>query len=887
MSKNKRSFSNVLAWFLVFILAVPVIGGILYFTVPKFKEFADEKLKIEQSKEPEVETDKENAELVAGLKEEIATNKQVISNLNSELEKQRVEVTKLQNEAKSSEELIKTLQTNIASKQTELESVISEKEALEEREEELRLDVNAKISEIENLRANILTKEESINELEADIQTKQTELENLRNEANADAETIASLEADIQAKQSTLESLQLQAEEDNQTIINLQNDISEMEAELSELKENADADAETIASLEANIQEKQNLVNELQTIKTNNETTIASLQTEVSNKQTTINNLQTEVSNKQSTIDSLNVTITEKNNLISELEAQAEEDAERLESLETAYINSQTYLEQARADINTKDAQIIQLSEDIDLIEAERDSLQESITLKNNEIITLQGNITSLENSIVAKESEIASLNNQIQVLEDALNKDDSKIYLGDLMKIANDIGTTLTYKKISDYEYFVFSSNASGLGGVYVLNTLDNSITNIISSTDKYSVFNMIENVGCLISSSSLNNVYFYEYATRETTELSIKLRTLNLSFVTSSGKIYVASNALGSLYKFDIDNKELIVVDSTSRVYLNQACEIGNGKILSSNNSSSNPNLILINSKTDEVELIEATNYSSLVAVGENDALLIKQSDGSLCCFNGESKTIVSLNGGSYNLFYKIDENKILVRDKSNYFHLYNHQDKSITALEIKSSSAVYYYNLLNGDALIYEQSVSQSSCPIYLFNNTDNTLVQISSNLNVASITDFGSYIKLVQKNTGYERYYILGTSEIVSEKPVIVNFVSLTQDGEGNVSSGEYGKPVVSPSALKVNGSIELTESGAIDGYYLSGIYADLELTNLVVDWLSGETAINYSDVSSLIDTETNTLTLYAVFMQSDSNSNPGQSKPGFDEGGREE
>lgn len=183
-----KTLWNICKSILLLALTGVIVWTVLYFTVPKVKDWTNDKvLKIDQSKD-----DEEKKQLLA----ENEDLKKKIDSLTSQATTVSTELT--------------TVKAELAEKKTALENATAEKTALETKVGNLTV----KVSELENSNsatsAELENKKQELATAQADLQTKTSEVETLTAEKTALENQKTALESQIQNLQARVAELETQ-----------------------------------------------------------------------------------------------------------------------------------------------------------------------------------------------------------------------------------------------------------------------------------------------------------------------------------------------------------------------------------------------------------------------------------------------------------------------------------------------------------------------------------------------------------------------------------------------------------------------------------------------------------------------------------------------------
>lgn len=164
-----------------------IVWTVLYFTVPKVKDWTNEVLKIDQSK-----NDEEKKQLIAE---------------NEDLKKQ---INSLTSQATTVSTELTTVKAELSEKKTALEKATADKAELETKVGNL----STKVAELENSNsatsAELENKKQELATAQADLQTKTTEVETLTTEKTALENQKTALESQIQNLQARVSELETQ-----------------------------------------------------------------------------------------------------------------------------------------------------------------------------------------------------------------------------------------------------------------------------------------------------------------------------------------------------------------------------------------------------------------------------------------------------------------------------------------------------------------------------------------------------------------------------------------------------------------------------------------------------------------------------------------------------
>lgn len=168
-----------------------IVWTVLYFSVPKVKDWTNDKvLKIDQSKD-----DEEKKQLLAE---------------NEDLKKQ---IDSLTSQATTVSTELTTVKTELSEKKTALEKATADKAELETKVGNL----SAKVAELENSNsatsAELENKKQELATAQADLQTKTAEVENLTTEKTALENQKTALESQLAEKQNQIQILQAKVAE--------------------------------------------------------------------------------------------------------------------------------------------------------------------------------------------------------------------------------------------------------------------------------------------------------------------------------------------------------------------------------------------------------------------------------------------------------------------------------------------------------------------------------------------------------------------------------------------------------------------------------------------------------------------------------------------------
>lgn len=554
---------------------------------------------------------------------------------------------------------------------------------------------------IENLQSKL---EETIAELE----TTKAELEKVELEKAETVETLtaekSNLENSLIKKTQELESTKAELEQQIADYTVLLDEKESVETELA-------AANSQITTLQSDLDQTNS---DLESANSNIETLTArktELETLLAESNETNTELETELASVKSDLESANSNNEELTARKTELETLLAEEQAQVEILTAD-------LEIANANLEEKTAEVLELSSQVSSLTAEKTNLE-------NEVAEKQVTIDNLE-------SEIIILNAKIKEYEDALNEVDPSRELysvllsdplgfynislssGDILlssKNSNSTGLFLinsvdySISKIYDdtfvYSYqfmyelsskkVLLSAPTSGNTSAYVLlyNMVDGSITKLYKTYGFKYFYELHTGDVLLTSETSSKGLWLFENSTNsfsslakdgssEYGELSIvKLPDLNYLFSyngTSKGKF---------VYVFDIEEKQVQKVYSSQ---LTTLIPLSNGNVLMTHSNSNYPGIYLFNSTDYSVSVVNETyaSYSSYFQISDYTFLTSSNNNTGLLIYDTNNSTLEQLltTGYSYSIYHKINDNEVLICGSSST-HLFEASTKSLTQI------------------------------------------------------------------------------------------------------------------------------------------------------------------------------------------------------------
>ncbi|MBQ3158759.1 MAG: hypothetical protein IJB98_03605, partial [Clostridia bacterium] len=503
--------------------------------------------------------------------------------------------------------------------------------------------VNKNVLKIEQTTEDTSEKDEKINELTLKLEEK-----TLAHEV---------LSADLLEEKEKVAELELSAQQDADTIATLQSSLTEKSNALNTALEEKDTLMLEIETLET---EKNNLFSQIEGLNSvieNNESEIAQLEGENASlkeqKQILEDDLlsnATQISELNSRIETNNARIEELENENSSKQSQIDNLAESIETLEDEKVLLEGQVEE-------KDAEIMDLQGQITTLTEERNSALESLSSTQLELEELQSVVSTLESDLAVKEVEIASLNEQIESYKNALNRDESKVYIEDIVDSGKFSGT-----KISSYEYLV-SSQSSSHSGIYLFNSIDYSLLKLYESGFWGEYSYVFSNGDSVLSSSSYGFIYFcYE--------------TKSFVVINSSGSGAIVALELKNGNRVISQRGEVVLLNGNEKTslmrdsgYWNYISELSNGNLVLGGSSVSGARHI--NILTNEVVNLTTSiaGYKVLFEMIDGSFIIGNSSPPSykMLAYDGESLTQTNIGNYSSDSMVMLCEsdNKLYMSD------------------------------------------------------------------------------------------------------------------------------------------------------------------------------------------------------------------------------
>ena len=532
---------------------------------------------------------------------------------------------------------------------------------------------------------------------------------------------------------------------------------------LDKLKEEVNVNIENVTELTKEIELKGLTIDDLTRTVTEYKTQVVVLRETVTEYETIIVEKDNTIASKEQEIQTVTQTVVEYRDRIVYLEKDNSDKESEIESLEGSSAEDKARIAELEAEIEANNREIADLCQEIADLEAEISEKNATIASLQDEIAQLEASknevevqiveketiIVEKEEIIVEKEAEIQDLNininvlNQtiielnvkIELLEDAIENDESKTYIEDFL--SNKI--KLSFLGFYDENNILFSSgysNATGivdLKGLYSFNTVTREVVKLYNDGFNYNSVVFPDGNLFLYNTSYCGGVssLYFNASTLEVVVVDTGYPRYNEVYQLTNGNVIVYNDHL--IYEFDYQTLEKhIIEDNSSKpavYYIRQIAEdtvfivYPFGNTQKSGVRIYNPiDKSLIESYLD-FNLDHSNIYVGTVpslgnAIIDDNTRAFKVNEGGFAFYYLDTKTFERITTeGTYNYPFVIDG--YILQNVNNKVRIYNSKDgqfyetsytKSLS-VNVKSYEGkhIYYYEnrnvqkLSNGDYLL----------------------------------------------------------------------------------------------------------------------------------------------------------------------------------------
>lgn len=514
-------------------------------------------------------------------------------------------------------------------------------------------------------------------------------------------------------------------------------------------------------------------------------------------------------------------------------------------------------LEQVKEELNVitelktqVESEKVTLETRINELNVELEELKANSGLNSEEYKSLLEEKNILEAQLFEKEAQITALNEQLEIYENALNRDESKTYIEDIL-----ISGEIYSHKISDTEYFISSSNNS-VSGLFLYNTIDYSVTQLGYGDYGYDLFTDLVNGDIFISSSYNQNALTYIYNNESKNVNRLAIGYSPSSYALSNGDcLYYHKRSKGvCLYDaslgLDGGLKDPIIILGLDVVpgYL----ELENGKVLIYNLEGS-LFLYSYDIETQEIVLLSDSSDSVYGSFRLNDSQFLITTNNFFNMIDFSNNTVVQLETDStfselpksvkyYVNYYSLSNGTLLIGASINGTWLFslNINDLVVSIVSKNSTTVFDFYEMENGNVLITSNITSATTkSGLFEYDVSANTLTQLNRNVlkdfsvfyesskyvMLSSPTNYNNCLFVYNKETKAVSNFKLGSYkgwkhvyELSENKFLILSNLTLNySDSVIALYDGEVNKF----KSLKTNGSehlyldsFEATDTGII-------------------------------------------------------------------------
>lgn len=269
MSRQRSNAGGVFLGILSFILVAIIAIGVCYATIPRFKNWVNDTLKIEKT----ADADSSNKdEIIENLKAQLAQKEAAEQKNKAELQETQNKLSEAQKEAEANAQKIKSLETQLSS----AESTLQQKESEVSRLEGELTTKTQELSEANTAKSNLETqlsaaqqtiteKESRISELTSSGEENQAEIERLQGELQSEQEKANGLQSQLTTKTQEVETLNGQIDSLTQEKTRLDSELEQAKSEVEQLKQEKSSLESTIEENNGKITQLTQKVSELET----------------------------------------------------------------------------------------------------------------------------------------------------------------------------------------------------------------------------------------------------------------------------------------------------------------------------------------------------------------------------------------------------------------------------------------------------------------------------------------------------------------------------------------------------------------------------------------------------------------------------------------------
>jgi len=587
--------------------------------------------------------------------------------------------------------------------------------------------------------------------------------------------------------------------------------LSDNNVKIEQLEQQVKEKEEFLKSLNGELVVEKEKVATLTTSVENYELEIVALTNTINDYEDDIELLNEEKSALENRKSELETEIESKRVLILELESQAEVDSETISQLQENISLLQSDLNILNGDLDLVNSELEEMRLEIDSVKAERDSALSDLVEKTNELNEANANITELESEVATKEVEIASLNAQILNYQNALNRDESKLYIEDFL-----VAGSFSSIKISSYEYLISSTDSGVKNGLFLFNTIDYSIEKIYDNYYNFaSLFRLSESEFLIGRGNHLSRLFLFNSSTKSVIEVSNSyICYASIFYRVSDNKVLICDVAGGNsgVHLYNIDTQTttriytslnsingLIVLSNSNAIF---SCSNSTGLYLFDNDKdtitqicSSGQNYTFLKQVTDDKYIFSCSNLTLLYSLSDGSFVEVAKktavdsfllSDGTIfVAYNSDIVSKISVDGSIDN-FNLNSSNSItsctrvltnndllflLPSDKTDVtMGIYYFDCSTLTRTFLNSTTYSGRYFVLSSGNVIYTDFAGYIylfDCDAKTFNNIGNWKISVDN----ANFVDCGDYLKIYNDLDNSEvAYYIYSTGELVTEEPV---------------------------------------------------------------------------------------------------------------------